>query len=1103
MNQDELHLLNNTQDSLYSEYLKSLDDSNLINHIHSLRQKQEEVQGESTPKLDSTILSSTTSSDPFNDGLDEQLISITKHESDTESDFSKESPKDEETVGRMHSFDDYKTYFEAKILKQQKKDEEYIKWDQKRREKQGLNDGKKPAQIFQGCSMFVNGHTNPSINQLHRMIILHGGKFVNFLVNKSVATHIICDRLTPKKSIEFKNYKIAKAQWVVDCVEKQELLDWKDYRLISEVAYDQTRLDFKKANEEEEEEKEEVSEVEDEGESFLEKSQKREQEQEGEVLEESLPVFNEPPPNSGKGVHQVNNKYILDARHPDFLPSFFANSRLHHLSVWKADLRLKFLRKIIKENLHKSSSQIQHQHKQQQLKSELPNKYIMHIDFDCFFATASCLKYPNLNINKDPIAVAHGGKSSDVASCNYIARSYGIRNGMWLKNAKQLCPNLVILDYEFENYEKFSNEFYNYLISDKLYFDTIFPVSIDECLIDITSYIETNGVEKIKELAEMIRSHVFKLTKCTVSIGVSSNVLLAKLALKKAKPDGFYYLHQNIKQFLQDVPIKNLPGFGRGIIEKLQIENTNPKVSDIRKFSQHKLIRMLGHRTGMKLFEFSKGIDHSSIETDLNNPEAMLGRKSISVDVNFGIRFDSVDELDDFLIRLSKELYNRLINAGICGSQLTLRLAKRAPNASYETAKFLGLGDCEFVNKTSRLGVETNDWGIIGNEIKTLYRMLNIPPKELRGISITMTKLKDAEQVTKNRQMKLPFGKIKKIEPPRDINQYKKTTSPEKPPSEFETPQTSPTKLPRAISPMKVTPSKVQSRVDNKLVFSKTQIENRKKQKSSDDDINSIDWEVFQSLPEDIKKELEGELIRRGLIPAPAKPIKQNQKVYLQQLIPTQINKPPKYVRIIESPKKSPKKSKSSPVKLKKENGPEYEDSQSYDTSIINELPSSIKETVLKEIEYKKKIKNMDVKSMKEKLTKKIEERKINIVVNEDWIDNQQKVNNLNFLGNDVLLSDMIGQLQNWIKNSLDQQGPHIDDVNYFVNFLSTLLENDDLNKVIILIKEIKTNLSYFESLGTDEFIKDGILDWYNQLNSQILPVVNHYCQSRNIIYEL
>ena len=114
----------------------------------------------------------------------------------------------EKSVGELHKFGDYGTYFRSKHLKQQRQDEEYVKWDLKRRKLQNLDS--EPKQIFQGCSIYVNGHTDPSINEIHRLVILHGGKFISYLVNKSSATHIVCDRLTPRKSIEYKIVELLK-----------------------------------------------------------------------------------------------------------------------------------------------------------------------------------------------------------------------------------------------------------------------------------------------------------------------------------------------------------------------------------------------------------------------------------------------------------------------------------------------------------------------------------------------------------------------------------------------------------------------------------------------------------------------------------------------------------------------------------------------------------------------------------------------------------------------------------------------------------------------------------------------------------------------------
>jgi DNA repair protein REV1 len=99
---------------------------------------------------------------------------------------------------------------------------------------------------------------------------------------------------------------------------------------------------------------------------------------------------------------------------PDFLKSYFDQSRLHHLSAWKADLK----------------------NQMQQLTSQNPRplkrtgaRCIMHVDFDCFFCSVSLVSRPELK--EKPVCVGHGGaRSGEISSCNYPARKFGIHNGM-------------------------------------------------------------------------------------------------------------------------------------------------------------------------------------------------------------------------------------------------------------------------------------------------------------------------------------------------------------------------------------------------------------------------------------------------------------------------------------------------------------------------------------------------------------------------------------------------------------------------------------------------------------------------------------------------
>jgi len=984
----------------------------------------------------------------------------------------------------LHKFGDYATYFHNKHMKQQRADESYVQWELQRSQS-----NRKP--IFENCIIYVNGHTVPSINEIHRLVILHGGKFLSYLSKKSGATHIVCDRLTPRKNIEFRNFKVVKASWITDSIAQNTLLPWSDYRTISDIAYGQKRLEFsgKQAASPENNLTKKVSaettskddaEIQEE----IENQSVEKAVNEGDTGEIRLDLSDEEidttQPRDVEPLSQrddaladefkSNSKESMDANHPDFLKHFFAKSRLHHLSNWKADLKLRALKRVLSANKGHSLK----------AKSGTPDeKLILHIDFDCFFVAASSLNHPNLDIKKDPIVVTHGGKTSDIASCNYVTRKFGVKNGMWMRQAEKLCPNIVKIDYDFDAYEKYSNEFYNYLLS-RDDFDVVFPVLIDEVLIDASSLFNEaeNKVEFVEDLCSRIRRDIFTLTRCTISIGASRNVLLAKLAIRKAKPDGQYYLYNDIDKFLGKTPIKNLPGIGRSIegklLEIIDCPNNVALVENLRPLSKSRLMTVFGEKTGLKLYNYCRGIDDSSIEIDINDPSSVLGRKSVSVDVNFGIRFTTMDQLDNFMMRIAKELYSRLVKMGLCGSSISLRVAKRAPNAPVNPPKHLGMGICDFFSKTSRLGIPTNDWGIIGSEIKSMYRMLNVPVKELRGVAITMTRLKDVDSEPKSKQMKLLFDKGGKSDLKKQFESIERNSAKR---SEFcnET----------------ITSSKADSKVESKAISKTNQELSRLELEAA-----KIDWSVFELLPESIKLEIKNELSRRGIISrSSVSPTKTSRKkATFQYFLPSQPGSLPTVGRVVGSPKKKTKNKRTTPFRSplpvvlptkKRKTEEVYDHSESYNLSIVNELPSSIRNEVLREVEYKDKIKHYDLETFKDKLAKKELEKLARVKeITSEWVSNQPKYNKLPaFLDQATDFEHMKKLLDHWVLSSLEQMGPHEDDVEVFAKYLEELRTCGQETRGVLLVNEIKKCLLYHQAVNSTnklnpKFVQDGINSW-------------------------
>jgi len=346
-----------------------------------------------------------------------------------------------------------------------------------------------------------------------------------------------------------------------------------------------------------------------------------------------------------------------------------------------------------------------------------------------------------------PAVVAHStGSGSEIASCNYPARKFGVKNGMWMKRALELCPDLKVLPYDFPAYEEASQLFYDAILDVG---GVVQSVSIDEALIDVTDVVlsatGSDGVgvsegsiwreqEKVDEMASQLRRQIKAKTDCHVSVGIGGNILLAKIALRKAKPAGQHHIKSDeVLDFLGELKVEDLPGVAYSIGGKLE-EIGIKLVKDIRQTPKERLISVLGPKTGEKLFEYARGIDHAEVG------EQPI-RKSVSADVNWGIRFVSQEEAEEFVRNLSKELERRLLNEGVRGKHLTMKIMRRALDAPLDPAKHLGHGKCDTFNKSVTFGVATNDGETIGKEAVAILRSYKFSAGDLRGLGVQMTKL--------------------------------------------------------------------------------------------------------------------------------------------------------------------------------------------------------------------------------------------------------------------------------------------------------------------------------------------------------------------------
>ena len=793
--------------------------------------------------------------------------------------------------------------------------------------------------IFRGVVGHVNGYTQPSLNDLHAMIVGYGGGFMQYLDGKTTVTHIIASNLTPKKKVEFSKYRIVKPAWVVDSIKAGKLLPWDSYRVVdegvgqhilgfdngnvvSQVNRSQTgyksqtntswytgqvqkladkvndqshgprtgsggdlvlendawdihnttadhesddrasSVDLPAAVPDQSEDtdcghgEDQLSPVSDLGSlhdrhtmDTAEHPQSFPLEQ-GSVLhrdnplsgtrqdgipgrvddsnagvarpsEQSLSSFeaqglsfqealislspSSKPVNPEVSAEEHNAMLLADPKvwkstvvNPGFLKQYYEESRLHHLSTWKADLKSK-LQALAAE---KSSSQ-----KARLKRPPNSRRYILHVDFDCFFAAVSLKKFPQY-VDK-PVAIAHGGGSgSEIASCNYAARAFGVKNGMWMKHAQKMCPDLKVLSYDFKEYEEASRLFYDAIMATG---GIVQSVSVDEALVDVSTIcVEAGGHNglgvhegsiwreqaKADEIAQSLRDTIKQTTGCAVSVGIGGNILLAKVALRKAKPAGQYHIKpEDVLEFIGELSVQDLPGVAYSIGGKLE-EIGVKYVKDVRSLTKERLMSSLGPKTGEKIWDYSRGIDKTEV-----GEQAI--RKSVSAEVNWGIRFVTQDQADEFIQSLCEELHKRLVAENVKGRQLNLKIMRRATDAPLDPPKHLGHGKCDTFNKSVVLGVATNESEILCREAISIMRGWGFSPGELRGIGVQMTRLEPlkgtVESPAASSQRRLQFTTPavrtttpRQTEPIEDVDSPEKTRSQIQHPAALLAPEKSP-----------------------------------------------------------------------------------------------------------------------------------------------------------------------------------------------------------------------------------------------------------------------------------------------------------------------
>ncbi len=267
---------------------------------------------------------------------------------------------------------------------------------------------------------------------------------------------------------------------------------------------------------------------------------------------------------------------------------------------------------------------------------------ILHADLDAFYAAVAVKEDPSLA--GKPVAVGAGV----VLSCTYEARAFGVRGGMPIREARTLCPNLLIVDGTFGAYVEYSTAVFEIFES---YTPVVEKLSIDEAFLDVTGSVHLFGSPA--DIGRAIRSDVHRETGLAVSVGATTRKYLSKIASQVAKPDGLIVVNPGEElEFLHPLPVSYLWGVGRVTKRKLN-ELGIETIGDIASTPKDALISMLGVGHGSHLHALSHNLDPRPVVTSRK-------AKSVSAQSAMRAKIRRLDELTPTLLRLTDKVASRL-----------------------------------------------------------------------------------------------------------------------------------------------------------------------------------------------------------------------------------------------------------------------------------------------------------------------------------------------------------------------------------------------------------------------------------------------------------
>ncbi len=289
---------------------------------------------------------------------------------------------------------------------------------------------------------------------------------------------------------------------------------------------------------------------------------------------------------------------------------------------------------------------------------------ILHVDMDAFYASVAIRDRPEL---RDVPVIVGGGDRGVVMSATYAARAFGVHSGMPTTRARRLCPDAQIVSPDFVEVDVVSSSIMETFRSVT---SVVQVISIDEAFLDVTGSLRRFG--SATAVGDYLRARIFDEQQITCSVGVAPTAGVAKLASRRAKPDGLVVVAKHdVTAFLHPLAVEELWGVGE--VTSTQLRRLGLcTVGDLAHTPVGVIKRALGRHHGGQLHAMAWG-DDDRVVTPRRGPQEEPDR-SIGSDETFGRDTDDQTVVRRELLRQSAKVAFRMRSAGVSGRTVTLKV---------------------------------------------------------------------------------------------------------------------------------------------------------------------------------------------------------------------------------------------------------------------------------------------------------------------------------------------------------------------------------------------------------------------------------------------